>query len=456
MDKNPTSMRVQDPGIRDLFTLDAQWQAWLDVEAALALAEAEIDVVPQAAAKEIVAKAKLELLDRSKIDEGLRRTAHPLVPLVWELARVCDGDAGNYVHWGATTQNITQTGNLLQLRRAHGIFLDQFATILSAMAALAERTHDMALPGRTHGQHAVPATFGLKVAVWIDETARHVERLQGAEGRVFAAMLGGGAGTMASFDGQGPEIQRRMAAHLRMTPMAVPARTIGDHLAEYVTLLGLIAGTCSKIAREVYTLMKEEFKEVEEPVPAGTVGSSTMPQKRNPKLSQDIMASAAHVRALVPLALEAMETEHEADRGRDLMMNQALHTACGETGDILERIRMLMEGIQVFPDRMRRNLDLSGGLIMAEALMLSLGAHIGRQEAHDVIYDTAQDTATGDKSFKEHLAANAMVKKHLTPEQVEALLDPTDYTGMSSHMALEQAARGAALAADLRARPKGR
>ena len=151
----------------------------------------------------------------------------------------------------------------------------------------------MLLPGRTHGQHAVPATFGFKVAVWIDELGRHVERLRGCEGRVFVAMLGGGAGTLASLGELGLATQEKMAARLGMRPMPVPARTIGDHQAEYVTLLGMLAATCSKIGREIYTLMKQEFGEVEEPVPPGTVGSSTMPQKRNPKLSQDIIAAAA-------------------------------------------------------------------------------------------------------------------------------------------------------------------
>ena len=167
MDENPTSLRVEDPGIRELFTLDSRWQAWLDVEAALAIAEADLGMVPDEAAKEIVTKCKLELLNRENVIEGLRRTAHPLVPLVWELSRICEGDAGNYVHWGATTQNITQTGNIIVLRHAHRIFLRQIAAILTAMADLAERGADMAMPGRTHGQHAVPATFGYKVAVWI-------------------------------------------------------------------------------------------------------------------------------------------------------------------------------------------------------------------------------------------------------------------------------------------------
>ena len=177
---------------------------------------------------------------------GLARTGHPLVPLVWELDRACEGDAGGYVHWGATTQNITQTGQLLQVRRAHDIFLRQLAAILTTLADLAERTKDVLLPGRTHGQHAVPATFGFKVAVWIDELGRHVERLRGCEGRVFVAMLGGGAGTLASLGELGLATQEKMAARLGMRPMPVPARTIGDHQAEYVLLLGMLAATAQQ------------------------------------------------------------------------------------------------------------------------------------------------------------------------------------------------------------------
>src|SRR4030095_13927977 len=197
------SLRTDDPGVRALFTEAARFQSWLDVEAALALAQAELGIIPEAAAREIVAKAHLKFLDLTSVREALARTGHPLVPLVWELDRACAGDAGGYVHWGATTQNVTQTGQLLQVRRAHQIFLRQLAAILTTLADLAERTKDVLLPGRTHGQHALPATFGFKVAVWIDELGRHVERLRGCEDRVFVAMLGGGAGPLASPGGAG-------------------------------------------------------------------------------------------------------------------------------------------------------------------------------------------------------------------------------------------------------------
>jgi 3-carboxy-cis,cis-muconate cycloisomerase len=447
MQDEPTALRVPDPGVRALFTEASRWQAWLDVEAALARAEAELGVIPTHAAAEIAARARLELLDREAIRAGLERTGHALVPLIWELDRVCDGDAGGYVHWGATTQNITQTGLLLLVRRAHAIFLRLLASALRTLADLAERTGDAVMPGRTHGQHAVPITFGAKGAVWIDELCRHVERLRGCEPRVFVAMLGGGAGTLASLGEPGLAVQERMAAALDMMPMAVPARTIGDHEAEYVTLLGLLAATCSKIGRELYELMKQEFGEVEEPVPPGTVGSSTMPQKRNPKLCQDIVAAAAQVRALVPLALEAMQTEHEADRATSVMMNRALTDACVLTGDILQRLAVLLEGLRVFPERMRRNLELSGGLIMAEAVMLRLGATIGRQRAHDLVYEAAQAAATTGRPFRELLADDEAIASRLTAADLDALLDPAGYTGLCARFATEGAARARSVAA---------
>src|SRR3989442_1630403 len=229
--------------------------------------------------------------------------------------------------------------------------------------------------------------------------------------------------------------RENMATRLGMRAMSVPARTIGDHQAEYVTVLGLLASTCSKIGREIYTLMKQEFGELEEPVPPGTVGSSTMPQKRNPKLSQDIMAAAAQIRALVPLALEAMQTEHEADRTTSIMMSRALAQACELTGDLLQRMMGLLDGLQVFPERMRENLDLSGGLIMAEALMLELGKQIGRQRAHDAVYDAAQAAVTQSRPFRETLAEDPHVSAGLTPSQVEALLDPARYTGLCRQFA---------------------
>jgi adenylosuccinate lyase len=256
-------------------------------EAALARAQASQGIIPVEAATVISEKAKLGLLSLQNIYDGLNKTGHPLVPLIWELDRICGEEAGGYIHWGATTQNITQTGKILLVKQCHENFLKDLGALLHVLGELAEKTKDYALPGRTHGQHAVPATFGYKVAVWIDELIRHVDRLQGSEERVFVAMLGGGAGTMASVGLDGLETQRLIGEDLGLGSMTMPSRVIGDHLTEYITILAMLAASASKMSREIYTMMKQEFGEVEEPVPLGAVGSSTMPQKRNPRLCPD-------------------------------------------------------------------------------------------------------------------------------------------------------------------------
>ena len=421
--------------VAELFTEAATFQSYLEVESALARAQAVLGVIPQWAADTIATKARLELMDLKRVYEGLEKTGHPLVPLVWELDRICGPEAGGYIHWGATTQNITQTGKLLQVRKCHQYYLDGIGLLLLTLAELAEKSKDYAMPGRTHGQHAVPATFGYKVAVWIDEIIRHVGRLKGCEERVFVSMLGGGAGTMASVGLEGLRTQDLIAENLGLSSMSMPSRTIGDHLTEYITILAMVAATASKMAREVYTLMKQEFGEVEEPVPVGAVGSSTMPQKRNPRLSQDVVAWAAEVRTFVPLALEAMQTEHEADKTTSMMINSAIDRVCELTGNIVQGLNEIFSDIRLFPERMRENLDLTGGLIMSERVMLALGSEMGRQRAHDAVYEAAQRSVNENRPFTETLSEEEEVASRLTNEEIRDLLDPEQYTGLCSYFA---------------------
>ena len=421
--------------VAELFTEAATFQSYLEVESALARAQAVLGVIPQWAADTIATKARLELMDLKRVYEGLEKTGHPLVPLVWELDRICGPEAGGYIHWGATTQNITQTGKLLQVRKCHQYYLDSIGLLLLTLAGLAEKSKDYAMPGRTHGQHAVPATFGYKVAVWIDEIIRHVGRLKGCEERVFVSMLGGGAGTMASVGIEGLRTQDLIAKNLGLSSMSMPSRTIGDHLTEYITILAMVAATASKMAREVYTLMKQEFGEVEEPVPVGAVGSSTMPQKRNPRLSQDVVAWAAEVRTFVPLALEAMQTEHEADKTTSMMINSAIDRVCELTGNIVQGLNEIFSDIRLFPERMRENLDLTGGLIMSERVMLALGSEMGRQRAHDAVYEAAQRSVNENRPFTETLSEEEEVASRLTNEEIRDLLDPEQYTGLCSYFA---------------------
>ena len=418
-----------------IFEERSVFQSYLDVEAALAKAQAQLGVIPEWAAEIICSKAKIEYIDMEAMHEGLLKTGHPLVPLIWELDKICGEKAGGYIHWGATTQNITQTGKLLLVKQCHGLYITQLKRLLLTLADLAEKTKDYALPGRTHGQHAVPATFGYKVAVWIDELSRHLNRLYGCEERVFVTMLGGGAGTMASVGKEGIETQKLMAESLSMSSMSMPSRAIGDHITEYVTILGLISATSSKMAREVYTMMKQEFGELEEPIAEGRVGSSTMPQKRNPGRCQKIVASAAEVRTLVSLSLESMQTEHEADSSMEQMGSRALDRSCQLVGNIFILLNEMFEKIQVFPDRMRKNLDLSGGLIMSERVMLELGRKIGRQKAHDAVYEAAQRAVNEGRPFTETLSEEPEVVAILSEEDIANLLDPEQYTGLCAYFA---------------------
>jgi 3-carboxy-cis,cis-muconate cycloisomerase len=287
-----TDARVPDPGLRALFGRQHRWQCWLDVEAALAVAEAECGVIPAAAAEAIESAARLTGLDAARIERGIAESSHPLMALVTELSAAA-GEHGGWVHWGATTQNITQTGDVLVLREAHRRILRLLAGVLTVAADLAERTAGLPAAGRTHGQHAVPITFGFKPAGWIDELDRHVTRLRSAEGRVFTAMTGGAAGTFASLGQAGPRVQDAVAARLGLAPMTVPSRAIADSFAEYACLLGLLGATGTRIAGEVYQLMKTELAEASEPAPPGTVGSSTMPHKRNPQLCDDCITIGA-------------------------------------------------------------------------------------------------------------------------------------------------------------------
>ncbi|GAB3288870.1 class-II fumarase/aspartase family protein [Parasphingorhabdus pacifica] len=435
-----TDYRVPTPGLRGIFATENKWQKRLDVEAALAAAQAEAHVIPRAAADEIVTvAAKLDNLDLARVVAGMAETSHPLMSLVEELSRAVGEEHGGWVHWGATTQNIIQTADVLVLREAHQILLSLMGRILHAAGELAERTAETVMPGRTHGQHAVPITFGYKVAVWIDELLRHARRLERLEGDVFTAMAGGAVGTFAAVGAEGPDVQNRVATRLGLVSMPVASRSIADPFAEYVAVLGLLAGTVGKIAREVTELMKPEFAEAREPIPDGVVGSSTMPHKRNPQLSQDILTISAQIRNLVPLSLEAMLHDHEVDGSATAMMEHAVESSVILSGDLLIRLAVILEGLTVDEARMRQNLALTHGLINSEAIMMALAPSLGRQLAHDIVYEAAQHAAKTGEDFLSVLRADERLTRHVSDHQLAEVLDPRSHVGLSADIARRQA-----------------
>lgn len=447
MSQRFTDFRVPDPEIRGLFELEARWESWLQVEAALARAQARLGIVPLESAERITAVASLSCVDVDAIYRGIAATSHPLMALITELSTVAGEDHGGWVHWGATTQNITQTGDVLQLKKAHRILLAQLSGVLAAAASLARRGSAAVMAGRTHSQQAVPITFGFKVAVWIDELLRHHERLTALEPRVFNAMAGGAVGSFASLGPDGPEVQRLMAEELGLDSMRIPSRGIGDQFAEYVAVLAIMAATGGRIAGDIYNLGRPEIAEAWEASPDGTVGSSTMPHKQNPQLCQDVLTISAQIRACVPLALDGMLQDQEVNGANTGMMDDALFRSVSLTGDLLARLGLVLGGLGFDEQRMRCNLEITHGLVSSEAVMLSLGHTIGRQHAHDVVYDSAQEAIRSGRQFADVLAADPTVKAHLSRTEIEKLLDPLNHVGLCREIALDAAERAEAVAA---------
>ncbi len=271
--------------------------------------------MPAAAAAAIVASARLELLDPHRLAAEQTRTGHVMVPIIGELSRVVGAEHGGWVHWGATTQNIQQTGDVLGIRAAHDVITARLVNVLFELAELAQRHAGTVMAGRTHTQQAVPITFGYKVAAWADAMLRHLQRLDELPSRLFIAMAGGAAGTFAAMGAAGPEVQDALARRLGLISMPVASRSIADPFAELVCVLALLSTASSTIAEEIGRLAAVEFGELAETLPEGDVGSSTMPQKRNSKLCGEIVTIGAQIRSLVPLALEAVIQSHEVERG---------------------------------------------------------------------------------------------------------------------------------------------
>ena len=421
-----------------MFTAEEKRCRYLLVEAALAQAEGELGLIPAEAAAEIARVARTITLDPARLGVRVAAHGHTMMALVEELAEAV-GEHGGWVHWGATTQNIQQTGDTLILRDVHDAVRNSVRDALLALAELAEHTAAMPMPGRTHWQHAVPITFGLKAAAWADQFTRHLERLDELRPRLLRSMTGGAAGTFASFGERGPALQARVAEILGLSPMPVPSRAIVDHLAEFVLLLGLISATAQSVAEEVQLLNTPEIGEAHEAIPAGQVGSSTMPQKRVAPHVGVLIIAAATARAAAPLALEAMVQSHEVDGTRSVMMDRALEQAGTHTMQALDALVPLIQRLEVDPRRMRDNLGLTRGLINAEAAMLALADALGRQEAHHVVHHAVERVNAEGLSFADALVADERVAAVLTAEQIDALLDPANYTGLSEQIAREAA-----------------
>ncbi len=420
------------PEMRAVFDDMSLLQKWLDTEVALAQAQAELSLIPAEAAAEITRCARADRLDIVRMKQLVDQTVHPIMPLIRVLKEACQGDAGEYIHWGATTQDIMDTAMVLQIKEAIAILEARLEALIEALVTLATHHRDTPMAGRTHGQQALPITFGYKVAVWLAEVLRHRERLAECKPRVLVGEFGGAVGTLASVTEHGLQIQQGMMTRLGLGVPLIAWHAARDTLAEFASVLALLAATTGKIAHEVISLQRTEIAEVEEPFNIGKVGSSTMPHKRNPMICEAIHALARLVMHTVPVALDAMIQEHERDWTGDHLEWAYLPEICVMTDGALQLSTRVVSGLQVHPRHMLNNLGQLNGLMLSEAVMLALAGKVGRQTAHDVVYECSMRAFENDLPFRQTLAETPVVTQHLSSADLEQLLDPLHYTGLAA------------------------
>lgn len=423
-----------DP-MRAIWDERAFLQRMLDVEAALARVQARLGIIPADAAEAIAGAARVEHLRQDELAASVRNVGYPVVGLVKGLSRAAGDEAGRWTHWGATTQDIMDTAIVLQVRDGLALVRAELVAIAQALAGQADRHRRTVMAGRTHLQHALPTTFGLKCAVWLMPLIDHVQRIDQLRPRVLRVEFGGAAGTLASLGEQGLAVMEALAAELGLAAPPAPWHVARDGLAEAVGVLGLICGSLAKMATDVILLAQTEVGEVAEPYVAGRGSSSTMPQKRNPIASEYVLAAQRGVQALVPLMQNAMTDDHERGTGPWQAELLALPQAFVLTGGALLHARTVAEGMVVDADRMRRNLDATHGGIMAEAVMMGLAPKLGREAAHHAVKHATDAALAGGGSLADALMAEKEVTAHMDAEAVRHLIDPAGYLGSAERFA---------------------
>lgn len=411
-------------------TDDTAWVvAMLDVEAALARAEARAGVIPSDAANVITAHCRVDQFDIAALGRESVPAGNPVIPLVKALTARVPGEAAAYVHWGATSQDILDTAMMLVAARGLDLIARDLDAAASAAAALAERYRDALMPARTLLQQALPTTFGLKVAGWLVALVEAGQRLREIRRDRLAIQLGGAAGTLASLGDRGLAVAHELSEELRLAEPTVPWHSARGRIVELAMTLGLAAGAASKIARDIVLLAQTEVAEVSERATPGRGGSSTLPQKRNPVGAVEALACARGVNAQVGLLLGAMDADHERAAGAWQAEWPALAEALRLTAGAVARVADVLAGLDIHVERMRANLDETRGVLLAEHVMMRLAEHVGRQEAHRRVQAAAATATQTGHSFRDVLAADPAVAQHLSPAELDTALDPATYLG---------------------------
>jgi len=420
--------------MRAVFSDESRVQKYLDFEAALARAQAKLGIIPKEAETEILKHCHVEQFDMARLKTQTEKIGYPVLPVVQQLVALCKDGLGEWCHWGATTQDITDSATILQIRDALDIVEKEIDAISASLAELAKRYRDTPMAGRSNLQQAVPITFGYKVATYLAAFDRHKQRLNELRPRVLAFEFGGAAGTLSSLGKDGLKVQEELAKELGLAQPEIAWHTVRDRIAEVGCFLGLVTGTCGKIAFDVKLLMQTEVEEVYEPFHEGRGSSSTMPQKRNPISSVYITACTSMVRQLTAALLDAMVEDHERATGPWEIEWIAVPEIFLLSAGALNQTKFVLGGLQVDEKKMRANLDITRGLIMSEAVMMGLGPHLGRQYAHDLVYDICRKVIATGRPLLDLLAEDKEIAKHMDRAALAKLTDPANYLGLAGEM----------------------
>ena len=440
----PNATPIDSRIYRDMFSTAAMRQVWsdetriqgyLDVEKALAIVQGRLGVIPGEAADEIAKHCDVAEMDFDKLKAATEHIGYPVLPVVQQLTALCTAGLGQWCHWGATTQDITDTATVLQIRSGLALIEQDLTDVVAALAGLARTYRDTPMAGRSNLQQAIPMTFGYKVAVWMAGLQRQAERLRQMKPRVLMGEFGGAVGTLASIGDKGLAVQQGVMEQLGLAEPPIAWHTVRDTVAEVGCFLGLLCGLLDKIATDVKVMMMTELGEVQEPDGGGGRGaSSTMPQKRNPISCAYITACSSVVRQHAAALLNAMNADFERATGtweiEWLVLPEIFCYAAGA----LAQAKYMLSGLVVHPDNMLRNLRLTDGLVNTEAVMMALGPKMGRGTAHDKVSAICVAVSQGKGKLIDLLAADPDVSKVLDRKALQALLDPTKYTGNSGVM----------------------
>lgn len=420
--------------MREVFCDQGRVQAMLDFEAALARAEARVGLIPASAVAPIVSACSADLYDFAALGEAIATAGNSAIPLVKALGKqiaATDAEAERYVHLGATSQDVMDCGLVLQLRQALDLIEEELALLAASLATQAQRHTATPLAGRTWLQHATPVTLGMKIAGWLGAVTRSRQRLRELKPRLLVLQFGGASGTLAALGEQALPIAEALAEELQLTLPEQPWHTQRDRIVEFGAALGLIAGSLGKLGRDVSLLMQTEAAEVFEPAAPGKGGSSTMPHKRNPVGAAVLIGAATRVPGLVSTLFSAMPQEHERSLGLWHAEWETLPDICCLVSGSLQQARLLADGLEVDAERMGRNLELTQGLVLAEAVSIVLAQRVGRDSAHHLLEQCCKRAVAEQRHLRAVLGDEPQVTAELSAAELDHLLNPAHYLGQA-------------------------